>query len=43
MTRMSVVGGNYFGRKMEGLKVRRPGGREGTITLAPLIILGEVR
>lgn len=43
MTRMSAVGGNYFGRKIDGLKVGRPGEREGTVRLAPLIIIGEVK
>ncbi len=43
MTRMSAAGGNYFGRKIDGLQVDRPGDREGTVRLAPLIILGEVK
>ena len=43
MTRMSAVGGDYFGRKLDGLKVGRPGEREGTVRLAPLIIIGEVK
>lgn len=43
MTCMSNVAADYFGRKMDGLKVGRPGVKEGTVKLAPLIIIGEVK
>jgi hypothetical protein len=42
LTRISAVVADYAGRSTDGLQTVRPKQRSGTVTIAPLIILGEV-
>ncbi|HWA25013.1 MAG TPA: hypothetical protein VG734_05005 [Lacunisphaera sp.] len=41
LTRISEVAGDFAGRSIDGLQNVRPAGRGGTVTIAPLVIIGE--
>ena len=40
---MGTVAVDYFGRNTDGVKTARPANRTGTVSLAPIVILGEVK